>query len=95
MKLELITGATASLMQMQLFDPDGKLVCELDNDDASLNSYPVKNGFRIHVSSNRCETSSPMAMISLINQESIMKGFDPLTTSYQGGLGHTPNSGFD
>ncbi len=48
-KLELVTGATASMMQLQLFDEDGRMVCEVDNDDATLESYPVKNGYRIHV----------------------------------------------
>ncbi len=50
-KLELVTGATASMMQLQLFDEDGKIVCEMDNDCAVLDSYPVKDGYRIHVSS--------------------------------------------
>ena len=48
-KLELVTGATASLCELQLFDTEGKLVCGLDNDDAPLSSYPVGNGFRVHV----------------------------------------------
>lgn len=48
-KLELITGATASLAQLQVFDADGRPICELDNDQATLGSYPVQNGFRIHV----------------------------------------------
>lgn len=48
-KLELVTGATALLMQLQLLDADGKLICELDNDDAPLGSYPVQDGFRLHV----------------------------------------------
>ena len=38
-------------MQLQLLDADGKLICELDNDDAPLGSYPVQDGFRLHVSS--------------------------------------------
>ena len=49
-KLELITGATASFMQLQLLDRNGKLVCELDDDDCTLESYPVETGYRIHVS---------------------------------------------
>ncbi len=48
-KLELVTGATASMMQLQLLDEDGKMICEVDNDSAMLDSYPVKNGYRIHV----------------------------------------------
>lgn len=51
-KLELITGATSTLMQLQLFNSDGKLVCELDNNTATLGSYPVENGFRIHAIDN-------------------------------------------
>ena len=44
-----MTGATASMMQLQLFDEDGKMICEVDNDEATLESYPVKDGYRIHV----------------------------------------------
>lgn len=38
------------MMQVQLFDNDGKLLCELNNDDATLGSYPIKDGYRVHVS---------------------------------------------
>ena len=37
-------------MQLQLFDNDGKYLCELDNDDSTLESYPIKDGYRVHVS---------------------------------------------
>ena len=45
-----MTGATATMMQLQLFDGDGKLLCDMDNNDATLESYPVQNGYRVHVS---------------------------------------------
>lgn len=48
-KLELVTGATASLVELQLFDSYDKPVCMLDNDSATIGSYPIENGFRIHV----------------------------------------------
>ncbi|CAI8048392.1 Tubulin-folding cofactor B [Geodia barretti] len=49
-KLELITGATASLMQLQLFNGDeDKLVCELTDDAAPLGSTGAENGWRINV----------------------------------------------
>ena len=48
-KLELITGATASLMKLQLFDDSDKLVCELCDDTSTLGSAPVKDGYRLHV----------------------------------------------
>jgi hypothetical protein len=48
-KLELITGATASLMKLQLFDDNDKLVCELCDDTATLGSTAVKDGYRLHV----------------------------------------------
>ena len=48
-KLELITGATAALMQLQLFDREGKMVCELDDDSASLGSSGVQDGWRVSV----------------------------------------------
>ena len=49
-KLELITGATAGMMQLQLYDDDSKLLCELDKDSSPLQAYPVQDGYRIHVS---------------------------------------------
>ena len=36
-------------MQLQLLDGDGKLICEMDKDSATLGSYPVENGYKIHV----------------------------------------------
>ena len=49
-KLELITGATAALMQLQLYDSDeDKLVCELTDDSATLSSTGAENGWRINV----------------------------------------------
>ena len=49
-KLELITGATASLMQLQLYDSDeDKLVCELTDDAATLGSTGAEDGWRINV----------------------------------------------
>ena len=48
-KLELITGATASLMKLQLFDDNDKLVCELCDDTATLGSASVRDGYRLHV----------------------------------------------
>jgi len=53
MKLELVTGATASMCELLLYDTEGKLVCGLDNDDAPLSSYPANNGFRVHVRTGR------------------------------------------
>ena len=41
-------------MQLQLLDSDGKLICEMDKDSATLGSYPVENGYKIHVCSHEC-----------------------------------------
>lgn len=51
-KLELITGATASLMKLQLFDDNDKPVCELCDDTSTLGSTSIKDGYRIHVCEN-------------------------------------------
>ena len=45
-----MTGVTASLAELQLFNANGELVCNLDNDEATLGSFPVADNFRIHVS---------------------------------------------
>ncbi|XP_023325807.1 tubulin-folding cofactor B [Eurytemora carolleeae] len=49
MKLEMITGGTAANMKISLFDKDDKAVCEFDNNEALLGSYPVESGHRLHV----------------------------------------------
>ena len=51
--MELVTGAPATSMKLQVFGKDDKLVCDLDNNDALLGSYPVDDDMRIHVSSDR------------------------------------------
>jgi len=48
-KLELITGASSSNMQLELYDKEDKLVTRLDNADALLGSLPVEDGMRLHV----------------------------------------------
>ncbi|GAB1609837.1 tubulin-folding cofactor B-like [Argonauta hians] len=47
MKLILLTGATMN-MKLQLYQ-ENKSVCSMDNDTALLGSYPVENGFILHV----------------------------------------------
>ena len=37
-------------MDLELYDKDSKLICKLDNDDKTLESYDVQDGMRIHVS---------------------------------------------
>lgn len=36
-------------MELELYGPDDKFCCKLDQDDALLGSYPVDDGCRIHV----------------------------------------------
>ena len=48
-KLELLTGAQSGSMQLEVYDKDDKVVCQLDNDEALLGSYPIDDGMRIHV----------------------------------------------
>jgi len=52
-KLELMTGATASDMHLEVFNREDKLVCTMTNDSAQLGSYPVDNGMRLHVIDKR------------------------------------------
>ena len=49
-KLELITGAMTQSMDLELYDKENKLICKLENDDASLRAYNVSDGMRLHVS---------------------------------------------
>eukprot|EP00088_Acartia_fossae_P069147 TRINITY_DN8946_c0_g1_i5.p1 TRINITY_DN8946_c0_g1~~TRINITY_DN8946_c0_g1_i5.p1 ORF type:complete len:250 (-),score=59.86 TRINITY_DN8946_c0_g1_i5:255-1004(-) len=48
-KLELITGGSASTMTITVFDKDNKLICKLDDDSALLGSFPIDNGHTLHV----------------------------------------------
>lgn len=52
-KLEVITGASAGTMQLNLLNGD-KLITQLNNDDAELGSYPIENNMRLHVVDNFC-----------------------------------------
>ena len=49
-KLELLTGATAANMKLELYNNENTLLCKVDNDDAMLGSYPAEDGMRLHVS---------------------------------------------
>lgn len=49
-RLELVTGATAGSMSLEVFDVEDRPVCHLTNDEALLGSYPVEENYRIHVS---------------------------------------------
>jgi len=47
-KLEILTGASPSTMQLELYS-GSKLVSKIDNNDALLGSYEIEDGMRIHV----------------------------------------------
>ncbi|XP_045499229.1 tubulin-folding cofactor B [Colias croceus] len=48
-KLELVTGGSATTMKLKLYDNKNNLICDIDNDNALLGSYPIDDGMRIHV----------------------------------------------
>ena len=50
-KLELITGALTASMDISVYDKNDetKLVCELDDNDRLLGSYPVDSGMTLYV----------------------------------------------
>ncbi|XP_057694529.1 tubulin-folding cofactor B [Corythoichthys intestinalis] len=48
-KLEMVVGAPASSMDLELFSTSDTLLQKLDNDNALLGSYPVDDDCRIHV----------------------------------------------
>ncbi len=49
-KLELVTGATAALCELQVYDSENKLLHSLYDDEARLSTCGLEDGFRIHVS---------------------------------------------
>lgn len=70
--MEVITGANAGSMQLQLFNGD-KLITQLNNDENELGSYPIdSNNSRIHVVDN---------FQSLISDENVEK-FDLTDKQY-------------
>ncbi|KAK7073516.1 hypothetical protein SK128_016790 [Halocaridina rubra] len=48
-RLELITGASAGTMTLEVLDENDKPVCSLGDDSALLGSYSVEENYRIHV----------------------------------------------
>lgn len=51
-KLELVTGGSAATMKLKVYDNKNKFLCDIDNDEALLGSYPIDDGMRIHVIDN-------------------------------------------
>lgn len=50
-KLELLTGGNPHTMKLEVYDKNDKLVCELNEGQRLLGSYPIDDGMRIHVRS--------------------------------------------
>ena len=50
-KLELITGALTASMDISVYDKNDetKLICELDDNDRLLGSYPVDSGMTLYI----------------------------------------------
>lgn len=48
-KLELLTGGSAATMKLKVYNSQNKYICDVDNDDALLGSYPIDDGMRVHV----------------------------------------------
>lgn len=58
-KLELITGALTASMDISVYDKNDetKLVCELDDNERLLGSYPVDSGMTLFIK-DRTKTAS-------------------------------------
>jgi tubulin-folding cofactor B len=52
-KLEMITGAMAGDMNLEVYTKENALVCILAHNDSLLGSYPIDNGMRLHVVDKR------------------------------------------
>lgn len=57
-KLELLTGASANSMRLELRDSEGASIVKplTDNDDARLDAYPICDGLVLHVSDPQLNT---------------------------------------
>ena len=49
--MELVTGANASSMILEVYNKEKEFVCALTNDNSLLGSFPIDDGMRIHVHS--------------------------------------------
>lgn len=47
--MELVTGGSAATMKLKIYDKKNNFVCDIDNDESLLGSYPIDDGMRIHV----------------------------------------------
>ena len=56
-KLELITGVFSDNMKLDVYDSLGGEVCSLNDDAATLDSFPIANGMRLHVSIGSVHTT--------------------------------------
>ncbi|XP_076037687.1 tubulin-folding cofactor B-like isoform X2 [Oratosquilla oratoria] len=48
-RLELVTGASAGSMQLEILDEKDKPVCPITDNSALLGSLPIEDNYRIHV----------------------------------------------
>jgi len=55
-KLEMITGGSAGYIKLSVTDKNNKPVCKLEDDHALLGSFPIDDGFTIHVEDNSKQT---------------------------------------
>lgn len=55
-KLELVTGASAATMRLELKDNQGKLIKQLGDSHATLDVCDVQDGMIIHVSYSRASS---------------------------------------
>lgn len=68
-ELEMITGACAGVMQVDLYHDD-RLITPLRNDNAALGSYPIEDGMRIHVVGNTIFVSDHIDRFELTDKHS-------------------------
>ena len=76
-KLELITGAVTANMDISVYDKNNetKLVCELDDNDKLLGSYPIDSGMTLYVKDRtKTGTSSQQNARQLGEFEDVSKG---------------------
>ncbi|XP_046463117.1 tubulin-folding cofactor B-like [Daphnia pulex] len=52
-KLELVTGANAGSMMLEVYNKEKEFVCALTNDNSLLGSFPIDDGMRIHVNDSQ------------------------------------------
>ncbi|XP_014211844.1 tubulin-folding cofactor B [Copidosoma floridanum] len=77
-KLELIVGCQSNLMKLEIYNKNDDIVCQPNENDRTLGSYPVEDGMRVHVVGDSEQTNEEGVRKFELSQEEYSKRSDTL-----------------